>query len=282
MHCKDVIQLAAGMTIHRNNAHLDNVGMIFDRVQIELVAKMAEIKVDKCELGCLRAVVLFNPEAKGLKSVDKIEQLREVVYTTLEKYCRTKYPDQNSRFAKLLLRLPALRSVGLKCVDYLFISKTWNDHQMDNYLKYILERRNYPITSTPHHSQSINNTINNSLIGVNSSMNSINDNHLTNQTLLGMSTNSLMNVIDNNNNNLTNGNGFADLSNLNNLSSTLNSNVSNCINFMNSNTVSTMSNLISMNGTVNTSNGIYLSNNTSTNLLNGLSINHTNSPLSLT
>ena len=275
MHVKDSIQLAAGITIHRSNAHLDNVGAIFDRVLVELVAKMQDIKMDKCELGCLRSVVLFNPEAKGLKSVDKVEQLRETVYSTLEKYCRTRYSDQPSRFAKLLLRLPALRSVGLKCVDYLFINKGWNETQMNNYLKYMLERRNYPITSLH---QPMNNSINNSFIGVNS-MNSINDNHhLTNQqALLGMS-NSLMNVIDNNNN-LTNGNSaFGDLSTIN----------SSCINFMNSNAVSTMNSLISMNGTVNTSNGLYLTNSStasnasSANSINSHSINHTNSPLSLT
>ena len=67
--------------------------------------------------------MLFNPEAKGLKNVDKIEQLRESVYSTLEKYCRTSYSDQSGRFAKLLLRLPALRSVALKCVEHLFFNR---------------------------------------------------------------------------------------------------------------------------------------------------------------
>lgn len=65
MHVKDGIQLAAGIIIHRQEAQLSNISNIFDRVLIELVAKMKEIKMDKCELGCLRAVVLFNPEAKG-------------------------------------------------------------------------------------------------------------------------------------------------------------------------------------------------------------------------
>lgn len=37
------------------------MGTIFDRVLTELVAKMREMKMDKTELGCLRAIVLFNP-----------------------------------------------------------------------------------------------------------------------------------------------------------------------------------------------------------------------------
>jgi len=52
-----------------------------------------------------------------------VETLREKVYVTLEEYCRRTYPDDPGRFAKLLLRLPALRSIGLKCPNYLFLSQ---------------------------------------------------------------------------------------------------------------------------------------------------------------
>jgi len=52
-----------------------------------------------------------------------VESLREKVYVTLEEYCRRQYPDDPGRFAKLLLRLPALRSIGLKCPSYLFLSQ---------------------------------------------------------------------------------------------------------------------------------------------------------------
>lgn len=77
----------------------------------------------RCELGCLRAIVLFNPEAKGLKNVERVEQIRESVYVSLENYTKLSYPEQQGRFAKLLLRLPALRSVALKCVEYLFFNR---------------------------------------------------------------------------------------------------------------------------------------------------------------
>jgi len=51
-------------------------------------------------------------DAKNVSCSTEIEQLREKVYGTLEEYSRTKYPDEPGRFAKLLLRLPALRSIG--------------------------------------------------------------------------------------------------------------------------------------------------------------------------
>ena len=54
----------------------------------------------------------FLTDAKGVSCSSEIEQLREKVYGTLEEYSRTAYPDEPGRFAKLLLRLPALRSIG--------------------------------------------------------------------------------------------------------------------------------------------------------------------------
>jgi len=114
------ILLANGVVVTRENAHTSGVGGIFDRVLIELVSKMQEMTMDKTELGCLRAIVLFNPDVKGLQDINRVEQLRERVYASLEEYTRTTHENEPGRFAKLLLRLPALRSIGLKCMEHLF------------------------------------------------------------------------------------------------------------------------------------------------------------------
>ncbi|XP_042564291.1 retinoic acid receptor RXR-alpha-B isoform X2 [Clupea harengus] len=139
---KDGILLATGLHVHRNSAHSAGVGAIFDRVLTELVSKMRDMQVDKSELGCLRAIVLFNPDSKGLSNPADIEVLRERVYASLEAYCKQKYPEQPGRFAKLLLRLPALRSIGLKCLEHLFFFKLIGDTPIDTFLMEMLE--------TPH------------------------------------------------------------------------------------------------------------------------------------
>ncbi|XP_045202226.1 retinoic acid receptor RXR-like isoform X1 [Mercenaria mercenaria] len=136
---KDGILLATGLHVHRSSAHQAGVGTIFDRVLTELVSKMREMKMDKSELGCLRAIVLFNPDAKGLTSVQEVEQLREKVYASLEEYCKSRYVDEPGRFAKLLLRLPALRSIGLKCLEHLFFFKLIGDTPIDTFLMEMLE-----------------------------------------------------------------------------------------------------------------------------------------------
>lgn len=119
----DGIVLATGITVYRDSAHQAGVGTIFDRVLSELVSKMRDMKMDRTELGCLRAIILFNPEVRGLKSIQEVTKLREKIYATLEGYCRMAWPEDPGRFAKLLLRLPAIRSIGLKCLEHLFFFK---------------------------------------------------------------------------------------------------------------------------------------------------------------
>uniref|UniRef100_A0A8C1R229 Retinoic acid receptor RXR n=1 Tax=Cyprinus carpio TaxID=7962 RepID=A0A8C1R229_CYPCA len=136
---KDGILLATGLHVHRNSAHSAGVGSIFDRVLTELVSKMKDMQMDKTELGCLRAIVLFNPDAKGLSNPSEVEALREKVYASLESYTKHNYPDQPGRFAKLLLRLPALRSIGLKCLEHLFFFKLIGDTPIDTFLMEMLE-----------------------------------------------------------------------------------------------------------------------------------------------
>uniref|UniRef100_A0A8C5SNU7 NR LBD domain-containing protein n=1 Tax=Laticauda laticaudata TaxID=8630 RepID=A0A8C5SNU7_LATLA len=48
-------------------------------------------------------------------------------------------PSSSSRFAKLLLRLPALRSIGLKCLEHLFFFKLIGDTPIDTFLMEMLE-----------------------------------------------------------------------------------------------------------------------------------------------
>ncbi|KAK3505871.1 hypothetical protein QTP70_019454 [Hemibagrus guttatus] len=136
---KDGILLATGLHVHRSSAHSAGVGSIFDRVLTELVSKMKDMQMDKTELGCLRAIVLFNPDAKGLSNPAEVEALREKVYASLESYTKQKYPNQPGRFAKLLLRLPALRSIGLKCLEHLFFFKLIGDTPIDTFLMEMLE-----------------------------------------------------------------------------------------------------------------------------------------------
>lgn len=96
------------------------ISNMFERIIKEIVVKMKEMRVDQNELNLLKTIILFNPEAPSLKTSRPIEEMRNSAFDQLEKYCVQQYFDtQPNRFGKLLLRLPALRSIGLKCNDNL-------------------------------------------------------------------------------------------------------------------------------------------------------------------
>ncbi|CAN7940774.1 unnamed protein product [Ixodes pacificus] len=59
-------------------------------------------------------------DACGLSDVAHIESLQEKSQCALEEYCRTQYPNQPTRFGKLLLRLPSLRTVSSQVIEQLF------------------------------------------------------------------------------------------------------------------------------------------------------------------
>lgn len=53
--------LGPNFTLHRNSAQQAGVAPIFDRILSELSIKMKRLDIDKSELSCLKAIILFNP-----------------------------------------------------------------------------------------------------------------------------------------------------------------------------------------------------------------------------
>ncbi|CAH1966007.1 unnamed protein product [Acanthoscelides obtectus] len=139
INSQDCILLHNNITITKSTAHSIGVGVIYERVLSEIVGKMKEMRLDKTELGCLRAIILYNPDVRGIKSVQEVAIYREKIYGVLEEYLRRTRPDEPGRFAKLLLRLPALRSIGLKCLEHLFFFRMIGDVSIDSFIKEMLE-----------------------------------------------------------------------------------------------------------------------------------------------
>ncbi|XP_066255397.1 retinoic acid receptor RXR-alpha-B isoform X3 [Euwallacea similis] len=132
------ILLATGMTITESTSITIGVANIYGWIQ-DFINKLREIRVDKSELACLRAVILFNPEFRGLVCKEDVNVMREKVYEVMENYVRTTYPSEPGRFAKLLLRLPVLRSIGLKCQDHLFYYRIVSDVNLESFLRKMLD-----------------------------------------------------------------------------------------------------------------------------------------------
>lgn len=123
--------LSQNFSYHRNSALKANVVSIFDRILSELSIKMKRLNIDRAELACLRAIILFNPDIRGLKARNEVEICREKIYACLDEHCRNEHPGDDGRFAQLLLRLPALRSISLKCLDHLFFFRLIGDKTLE-------------------------------------------------------------------------------------------------------------------------------------------------------
>merc|ERR1711935_466587 len=90
------------------------------RIFQEQVKKLKGLQVDNAEYTCMKAIVLFSTDAVGLSNAQAIEQLQEKSQCALEEYCRTQYPNQPTRFGRLLLRLPSLRTVSSQVIEQVF------------------------------------------------------------------------------------------------------------------------------------------------------------------
>ncbi|GAB1298401.1 COUP transcription factor 1 [Apodemus speciosus] len=146
-----VAPLLAAAGLHASPMSADRVVAFMDHIRIfqEQVEKLKALHVDSAEYSCLKAIVLFTSDGRillqgddyevceggselglmmtettrdacGLSDAAHIESLQEKSQCALEEYVRSQYPNQPSRFGKLLLRLPSLRTVSSSVIEQLF------------------------------------------------------------------------------------------------------------------------------------------------------------------
>lgn len=104
----------------------------------DVMDKIHEIKLDDTEIGSLKAIILLNPDSRGLHYPEQVLAIREKLYASLEAYCKTTFPDKKGRFARILLRLPALRSIGLEAEIECAVDAAPIDKIPDHHLKRLL------------------------------------------------------------------------------------------------------------------------------------------------
>lgn len=94
-------------------------------------------------------------DACGLSDVAHIESLQEKSQCALEEYCRSQYPSQPTRFGKLLLRLPSLRTVSSQVIEQLFFVRLVGKTPIETLIRDMLlsgSSFNWPYMSTMWHS----------------------------------------------------------------------------------------------------------------------------------
>ncbi|XP_012674191.2 photoreceptor-specific nuclear receptor [Clupea harengus] len=104
------------------------------RVLQEVFTRFKNLAVDPTEFACLKAIVLFKPETRGLKDPEQVENLQDQAQVMLGQHIHTLYPNQAARFGRLLLLLPALHFVSSERIELLFFHRTIGNTPMEKLL----------------------------------------------------------------------------------------------------------------------------------------------------
>ncbi|XP_068733249.1 nuclear receptor subfamily 2 group E member 1-like isoform X1 [Montipora capricornis] len=111
---------AAGLQVDKAPTERIVAGMADIRLLQNVLARFRRVQIDSTEYACLKAIVLFKPDLRGIRAPHTVERLQDQAQAMLGEYCRSKNPEQQVRFGKLLLMLPSLRSVSPKMIEDLF------------------------------------------------------------------------------------------------------------------------------------------------------------------
>ncbi|XP_052743688.1 hepatocyte nuclear factor 4-gamma isoform X2 [Bicyclus anynana] len=141
LHLSDVLLLGNNCIIAKHNidGRMDiDISMIGIRVMDEIVKPLREIDIDDTEFACLKAIVFFDPNAKGLSQPQKIKQLRYQIQINLEDYISDRQYDGRGRFGELLLCLPPLQSITWQMIEQIQFAKLFGVAHVDSLLQEML------------------------------------------------------------------------------------------------------------------------------------------------
>jgi nuclear factor 4 len=125
------------LTDSRVTPDLD-ISRVGSRIMDELVKPMTEVQVDDTEFACLKAIVFFDPNAKGLSEPARIKALRYQIQINLEDYISDRQYDSRGRFGELLLTLPALQSITWQMIEQIQFAKLFGVAHIDSLLQEML------------------------------------------------------------------------------------------------------------------------------------------------
>lgn len=92
----------------------------------DITTRLHALRVDHTEYACLKALILFRPEARGLRDGYGVEVLQDQTQLMLHEYLASKVCGAGGRVraGKLLLLLPALGHVSASAVQEIFFKRT--------------------------------------------------------------------------------------------------------------------------------------------------------------
>ncbi|CAI5782421.1 hepatocyte nuclear factor 4-beta-like isoform X1 [Podarcis muralis] len=114
------------------------IARVATRILDELVKPLREIQIDENEYACLKAIVFFDPDCKGLSEPGKVKNMRFQVQVNLEDYINDRQYDSRGRFSDILLLLPPLQSITWQMIEQVQFVKLFGVARIDSLLQEML------------------------------------------------------------------------------------------------------------------------------------------------
>jgi len=139
MHLRDILLLGNDSLISRQSAGLEvEIYHIGIRIMDEIVKPLRDIQMDDTEYTCLKAIVFFDPNAKGLGEPGRVKAIRYQIQLLLEDYVADRQYACRGRFGELLLALPPLQSVAGQMIEQIQLARLFGVTRIDSLLQEML------------------------------------------------------------------------------------------------------------------------------------------------
>ncbi|XP_046327390.1 retinoic acid receptor RXR-alpha-B-like [Haliotis rufescens] len=123
MGLDNTIKFADGLLVPSEIAQTMGWGKELINATLEFAVRLKEVHLDHSEFCILNALVLTYPDAVGIQNKDSVITLQIEILEAMLRYMKFHYPTDTRRHGKMLLRLPALRTVSAKAAER-FLSLT--------------------------------------------------------------------------------------------------------------------------------------------------------------
>lgn len=130
VHKYDEIELS-------HEAMLEHINKVKD-----LLFTLDRLNLAGTEFALVKFICLFNPGAVGLNDIQEVGRLQETAQSELQEFVKRNQPHNQSRFARILLRLPAIKTVSSKKVEGMFFSPLIGEVKIDHIMPSILNNTN--------------------------------------------------------------------------------------------------------------------------------------------
>ncbi|XP_046447167.1 hepatocyte nuclear factor 4-gamma-like isoform X3 [Daphnia pulex] len=140
MHLRDILLLGNDSIMPRQSAGLGEIEIyhIGIRIMDEIVKPLRDIQMDDTEYTCLKAIVFFDPNAKGLGEPARVKGIRYQIQQLLEDYVADRQYASRGRFGELLLALPPLQSVAWQMIEQIQQARYFGVTRIDSLLQEML------------------------------------------------------------------------------------------------------------------------------------------------